>query len=98
MFEGQNDKMNEIIDEMGDGHISGSAKNPLREDAFVLSEKEKIDLMFRFIQYIERQIVLFDAIEDAAFPAVNNMEGRGSLRDIKERSDAKNNQEELTDF
>jgi phosphoenolpyruvate carboxylase len=63
-----------------------------------LSEKEKIDLMFRFIQYIERQIVLFDAIEDAAFSVVNNMEGRGSLRDIKEKSDAKNAKEELMEF
>jgi len=62
------------------------------------SETEKIDLMFRFIQYIERQIVLFDAIEDAAFPIVNNMEGRGSLRDIKEKADAKNKKEELIDF
>ncbi|SDH15120.1 Phosphoenolpyruvate carboxylase, type 1 [Flavobacterium omnivorum] len=62
------------------------------------SEADKIDIMFRFIQYIERQIVLFDAIEDAAFPIVNNMEGRGSLRDIKEKSDAKNKQEELIDF
>ncbi|MDI5888785.1 MULTISPECIES: phosphoenolpyruvate carboxylase [Flavobacterium] len=62
------------------------------------SETEKIDLMFRFIQYIERQIVLFDAIEDAAFPVVNNMEGRGSLRDIKEKSDAKDKKEELIDF
>ncbi|MDI6048875.1 phosphoenolpyruvate carboxylase [Flavobacterium sp. XS2P24] len=62
------------------------------------SETEKIDLMFRFIQYIERQIVLFDAIEDAAFPLVNNMEGRGSLRDIKEKSDAKDKKEELIDF
>lgn len=62
------------------------------------SETDKIDLMFRFIQYIERQIVLFDAIEDAAFPIVNNMEGRGSLRDIKEKSDAKNKQQELIDF
>ncbi|SHL83549.1 phosphoenolpyruvate carboxylase [Flavobacterium xanthum] len=62
------------------------------------SEADKIDIMFRFIQYIERQIVLFDAIEDAAFPIVNNMEGRGSLRDIKEKSDAKNKQEELVDF
>lgn len=62
------------------------------------SETEKIDIMFRFIQYIERQIVLFDAIEDAAFPVVNNMEGRGSLRDIKEMSDAKDKQEELIDF
>ena len=62
------------------------------------SETEKIDIMFRFIQYIERQIVLFDAIEDAAFPLVNNMEGRGSLRDIKEKSDAKDKKEELIDF
>ena len=62
------------------------------------SEKEKIDLMFRFIQYIERQIVLFDAIEDASFPVVNNMEGIGSLRDIKEKSDVKGKKEELIDF
>ena len=62
------------------------------------SETDKIDLMFRFIQYIERQIVLFDAIEDAAFPVVNNMEGMGSLRDIKEKADAKDKQEELVDF
>ncbi|PXY41301.1 phosphoenolpyruvate carboxylase [Flavobacterium cheongpyeongense] len=62
------------------------------------SETEKIDLMFRFIQYIERQIVLFDAIEDAAFPVVNNMEGRGSLRDIKEKSDAKEKDDKLIDF
>lgn len=62
------------------------------------SETEKISLMFRFIQYIERQIVLFDAIEDAAFPEVNNMEGRGSLRDIKEKSDAKEKDDELIEF
>ena len=62
------------------------------------SEKDKINLMFHFIQYIERQIVLFDAIEDAAFPVVNNMEGRGSLRDIKEKSDLRNNKEELIHF
>ena len=62
------------------------------------SENEKISLMFRFIQYVERQIVLFDAIEDAAFPVVNNMEGRGSLRDIKEKSEAKDKREELIYF
>ncbi|MDI1255328.1 MAG: phosphoenolpyruvate carboxylase [Flavobacterium sp.] len=62
------------------------------------SEKDKIDLMFRFIQYIERQVVLFDAIEDAAFPVVNNMEGKGSLRDIKETAEASDNQDVLRDF
>ena len=46
--------------------------------------KEKTDLLFRFIQYIERQVVLFDAIEDAAFPVVNNMDGIGTLRNSKE--------------
>ncbi len=62
------------------------------------TEKDKIDLMFRFIQYVERQIVLFDAIEDAAFPIVNNLEGRGSLRDIKEKSEAKDKHDELISF
>lgn len=62
------------------------------------SEEEKISLMFRFIQYVERQIVLFDAIEDAAFPIVNNLEGRGSLRDIKEKSEAKDKHAELIAF
>ncbi len=63
-----------------------------------VSEEEKISLMFRFIQYVERQIVLFDAIEDAAFPMVNNMEGKGSLRDVKERADTKELKEELISF
>ena len=62
------------------------------------TEKDKVDLMFRFIQYIERQIVLFDAIEDAAFSIINNLEGRGSLRDIKEKTEAKNKREELIQF
>jgi phosphoenolpyruvate carboxylase len=62
------------------------------------TESEKIDLLFRFIQYIERQIVLFDAIEDAAFSVVNNMDGRGSLRDIKEKTDAKVKEAELIEY
>jgi phosphoenolpyruvate carboxylase len=63
-----------------------------------VSLTEKISLMFRFIQYVERQVVLFDAIEDAAFPVVNNMEGKGSLRDVKERADTKELKEELISF
>jgi phosphoenolpyruvate carboxylase len=62
------------------------------------TEAERIDLMFRFIQYIERQIVLFDAIEDAAFPIVNNLEGRGSLRDLREKAETKGKIAELQDF
>ncbi len=46
----------------------------------VLTEKEKIDHLFKYVQYMERQVVLFDAIEDAAFTSVNDIEGTGSLK------------------
>jgi phosphoenolpyruvate carboxylase len=63
-----------------------------------ISEEDKLSLLFRFIQYVERQIVLFDAIEDAAFPIVNTMEGKGSLREVKERADTKELKQELISF
>ncbi len=31
------------------------------------SPKERHDLLFYFIQYVERQVVLFDSVEDALF-------------------------------
>jgi phosphoenolpyruvate carboxylase len=46
----------------------------------VNSETEKIDHLFKYVQYMERQVVLFDSIEDAAFTSVNDMEGSGSLK------------------
>ncbi len=48
----------------------------------VSSEKEKLDHLFKYVQYMERQVVLFDAIEDAAFTSVNNVEGSGSLKSL----------------
>jgi len=48
------------------------------------TKKEKINMLFHFIQYIERQVVLFDAIEDAAFPILNNLHGKGTLHSAKQ--------------
>jgi len=62
------------------------------------SSKSQINLLFRFIQYIERQVVLFDAIEDAAFPVVNNMDGIGTLRSLKETASAENKLELLKNY
>ena len=62
------------------------------------SPKSQINLLFRFIQYIERQVVLFDAIEDAAFPIVNNMDGIGTLRSLKETASAENKLELLKKY
>ena len=63
-----------------------------------LSIADQQDLLFNFIQYIERQVVLFDAIEDAGFSYVNNMHGRGTLRNIKEEAQKKRLSNSLTNY
>ena len=62
------------------------------------SHESQTNLLFKFIQYIERQVVLFDAIEDAAFPLVNNMDGIGTLRSLKESATAENKLETLKTY
>ena len=62
------------------------------------NHKQRVDLLFHFIQYIERQVVLFDAIEDAAFTEINNMDGRGSLRALKEEVKSKNKEKEFKKY
>jgi phosphoenolpyruvate carboxylase len=46
-------------------------------------ENERNDVLFRFVQYIERQVVLFDALEDAAFREVNDLNGVGTLKHLE---------------
>ncbi len=58
-------------------------------------EQEQIDLLFRFVQYVERQVVLFDALEDAAFTEVNDMAGAGTLKHLESEVIQKNSDEAL---
>ncbi len=46
-------------------------------------EHEKLDMLFRMIQYVERQVVLFDALEDAAFTSVTDIGGAGTLKQLQ---------------
>ncbi|HEY8735300.1 MAG TPA: phosphoenolpyruvate carboxylase, partial [Puia sp.] len=46
------------------------------------TDREKADILFRFVQYVERQVVLFDALEDSAFTHVNDMGGTGTLKHL----------------
>lgn len=66
------------------------------------TEKEQIDLLFRFIQYSERQVVLFDALEDAAFSATHDMNGAGTLKQLQSEVIQSNSEqglaEKLKDF
>jgi phosphoenolpyruvate carboxylase len=45
--------------------------------------QEQLDMLFRIIQYVERQVVLFDALEDAAFTDVRDMAGPGTLKQLE---------------
>ncbi|MDM8160887.1 phosphoenolpyruvate carboxylase [Labilibaculum sp. K2S] len=49
------------------------------------TEKEEFDFMFRVIHYIERQVVLLDAVEDAVFDKMNDLDGAGSLKTLKSK-------------
>ena len=80
-------------------------KNPseIVEEFFKLymndsDHSEKISLLFRFIQYIERQVVLFDAVEDASFSQINNLDGRGTLRSLKEEVESKNKKPDIKKY
>ena len=55
----------------------------------------QFDLLFGFIQYIERQIVLFDSIEDAAFGEINDLEGGGTVSALLLRAKTEDRREVL---
>jgi len=64
---------------------------------------DRFDLLFRFIQYIERQVVLFDAVEDASFNKTGRWEDTGSLNSLFQQAAAnplidKKIKEKLKDF
>ena len=63
----------------------------------ITDESDKISLLFKFIQYIERQVVLFDAVEDAAYEKIHNFNGRGTIPYLFNRANSTQNAEKLVD-
>lgn len=53
------------------------------------SPQERLDELFFFIQYAERQVVLFDSVEDALFRQTHDMDGAGSVKHLVTRIDAR---------
>ncbi len=71
-----------------EGYAKGKSPKDIIDHFFrtqtdYVEEKDKLDLLFRFIQYGERQVVLFDALEDAAFALTHDLEGIGTLKQIE---------------
>ena len=68
-----------------EGVVNGWSPDKIIHDFFdeyleEASPVERHDMLFKFIQYVERQVVLFDAVEDAAFVQTHDMQGKGSLK------------------
>jgi phosphoenolpyruvate carboxylase len=66
----------------------------LKQTSFT-KEDEKIDLLFRLVQYIERQVVLFDALEDASFADIHDMNGAGTLKHLALEVETQHKEEAL---
>lgn len=47
--------------------------------------EDQTELLFRIIQYVERQVVLVDALEDARYAQLNDMGGTESLMSLMQR-------------
>ncbi|PWT77407.1 MAG: phosphoenolpyruvate carboxylase [Bacteroidetes bacterium] len=70
-----------------DGYKKKQSPEQIIEEFFAkhtnyVSERDRADILFRFVQYVERQVVLFDALEDASFKEVNDMGGVGTLKHL----------------
>jgi phosphoenolpyruvate carboxylase len=66
----------EIIESFFEEHVPG------------VDEREQINRLFRFIQYIERQVVLFDAIEDSSFSKLSRTDDSGTLQGLLQQISA----------
>ncbi|MCB9057138.1 MAG: phosphoenolpyruvate carboxylase [Calditrichae bacterium] len=69
--------------------------NFFKTQAVLNSDDEKIDFMFRVIQYVERQVVLYDSVEDAAYPALQKLSGDLSLKNLLTVIDGEKNTDEI---
>ena len=81
-----------MLDQCQKGLKSGQNPKEILEAFFenfmsIDSEQERIDFMFRIIQYVERQVVLYDSVEDAAFPKLYKHSNNLAIKDYFELVD-----------
>ncbi len=89
-----------LLNNCEEGYKKKQSPREIIEDFFskhttYTQPQEQLDLLFRFIQYIERQVVLFDALEDASFREVNDFSGVGTLKHLESEVLQNKKQQEL---
>ncbi len=83
------------------GLAEGKSPDTIIEEFFDLHKphfdaQDKINFLFKVIQYVERQVVLVDALEDAAFRKMHEVEKLKVLRSVFERVEAENLEEQFS--
>ena len=91
-----------LLDQSKKGLDAG--KNPqqilegfFKDYAGLTTEESQIDFMFRIIQYVERQVVLYDSVEDAAFPKLHKHSSSLSIKDYFQIIDKNKNWDEVAE-
>ena len=77
-----------LLNHCEEGYQKGQSPQQIIDDFFIrfapqADDKGRMELLFRFVQYVERQVVLFDALEDAAFKKVTDVSGTGTLKHLE---------------
>jgi phosphoenolpyruvate carboxylase len=89
-----------LFEQCEKGLSAGKKPQDILENFFVnfaqmKDEKARIDFMFRIIQYVERQVVLFDSVEDSAFPRLQEYTESLSIKDYFELVDQHKNWDKI---
>lgn len=96
-----------LYEESKNGYEAGKTPETIVEEFFtshtdLQTEDQKLELLFKIIQYIERQVVLFDSIEDAAFPSLHSENDNGTVTHLYEKAtnhhELENVRQKLEDF
>ena len=72
--------------------------NFFKEHRPELSERERISFLFKIIQYVERQIVLIDALEEAAYTKIHRINDSDSWGRIKQKVENRKLDEQMDEL
>ncbi|MCL6268006.1 phosphoenolpyruvate carboxylase [Flagellimonas myxillae] len=78
-----------LLEQCNEGLKAGKQPQEILETFFtnfidIKDERARLDFMFKIIQYVERQVVLYDSVEDSAFPKLQEYTNSLSINDYFE--------------
>jgi phosphoenolpyruvate carboxylase len=91
-----------LIDQCEEGLNEGKSPQDILEVFFtnfadITDVRERLDFMFKTIQYVERQVVLYDSVEDAAFPKLQQFTDSFSIKDYTRLIEENKNQDKIAE-